>query len=90
MSTSQSKLNLSKLNPPQRDAVGHVEGPLLVLAGAGSGKTTTMAHRIASLVADQGVAGRNILGLSFTNKAAAELKDRVSKLVTSVSGSQAA
>jgi len=82
-------LNLSKLNPNQKEAVLHAEGPLLVLAGAGSGKTNTMAHRIAHLVAARYVPGSAILGLSFTNKAAKELKERVKGLVTKVAGKSA-
>jgi superfamily I DNA/RNA helicase len=79
-------LSLSKLNPNQREAVLHAEGPLLVLAGAGSGKTSTMAYRIAHLIAARHLPATAILGLSFTNKAAGELKERVAKLVTSVAG----
>ncbi len=75
-------MNLSNLNPRQREAVLHGDGPLLVLAGAGSGKTSTMASRIAHLIAERRVAPHQILGLSFTNKAAKELKERVSKLVS--------
>ncbi|MCC7443005.1 MAG: UvrD-helicase domain-containing protein [Bdellovibrionales bacterium] len=82
--------DLRRLNAPQREAVLHGEGPLLMLAGAGSGKTTTMAYRIAHLVSARGVRAENVLGLSFTNKAAKELKARVTKLVTQVSGAQAA
>ncbi len=82
-------LNLSRLNPPQREAVLHADGPLLVLAGAGSGKTSTMSYRIAHLIAERHVPARNILGLSFTRKAAEELKDRVKKLVKSVAGPKA-
>lgn len=76
-------LNLSRLNPQQREAVLHRQGPLLILAGAGSGKTNTMAHRIAYLIADRGLKPSQILGLSFTNKAATELKERVQKMVAS-------
>lgn len=75
-------LDLSKLNPHQREAVLHTTGPLLILAGAGSGKTNTMAHRIAHLISARGLRGHEILGLSFTNKAARELKDRVLGMVS--------
>jgi superfamily I DNA/RNA helicase len=60
-------LNLNRLNPNQRDAVLHPEGPLLVLAGAGSGKTSTMAYRIAHLIAARHMPATAILGVSFTN-----------------------
>lgn len=79
-------LNLNQLNPNQREAVLHAEGPLLVLAGAGSGKTSTMAYRIAHLISARHLPATAILGLSFTNKAAGELKERVVKLVSSVAG----
>jgi DNA helicase-2/ATP-dependent DNA helicase PcrA len=82
-------LNLDRLNPRQREAVLHTDGPLLVLAGAGSGKTSTMAYRIAHLIAERGVDGSAILGLSFTRKAAHELRERVRALVTRVSGPRA-
>lgn len=72
---------MNSLNPNQRSAVLHGEGPLLVLAGAGSGKTSTMAYRIAHLVASQKARPSEILGLSFTNKAAKELKERVHRLI---------
>lgn len=83
-------LNLTKLNEHQREAVLHGLGPLLILAGAGSGKTSTMAHRIAHLIAERHVPGSAILGLSFTNKAAGELKQRVYRLVQESLGRRAA
>jgi DNA helicase-2/ATP-dependent DNA helicase PcrA len=89
-SSSSSRLDLSRLNPEQRAAVLHTEGPLLILAGAGSGKTNTMTHRIAYLITEKGIPANRILGLSFTNKAATELKDRVRGLVKKVAGDGAA
>jgi len=85
-SSPSFKLDLSRLNPEQRAAVLHTEGPVLILAGAGSGKTNTMTHRIAYLIAEKKVSASRILGLSFTNKASTELKDRVKKLVEKVAG----
>jgi superfamily I DNA/RNA helicase len=82
-------LNLDHLNARQRDAVVYPSGPLLVLAGAGSGKTSTMAYRIAYLISERHVPGDAILGLSFTNKAAGELKERVTGLVSATSGKRA-
>lgn len=81
---------LARLNDRQKKAALHKTGPLLILAGAGSGKTTTMATRIATLISQHEVSAKNILGLSFTRKAAQELKERVVKMVTQTSGKTAA
>ena len=79
---TQSHLDeiLKGLNEPQRQAATHMEGPLLILAGAGSGKTTVLTRRVAYLIS-QGVEPRSILAITFTNKAANELKNRIRALL---------
>src|SRR3989344_4938308 len=70
------KKHIEKLNEAQKKAIAHTDGPLLIIAGAGAGKTKTLTHRIANLIS-QGVPPEKILAVTFTNKAAKEMRDRV-------------
>src|SRR5689334_20895466 len=72
---------LDELNAPQREAVEHKDGPIMIIAGAGSGKTKVLTTRIAHLMGYHHIDSFNILALTFTNKAAAEMKERVEKVL---------
>jgi DNA helicase-2/ATP-dependent DNA helicase PcrA len=81
VSVAASEDHLAQLNPVQREAALHVEGPLLVVAGAGSGKTRVLTHRVAHLIGAHGIKPNEILAITFTNKAAGEMRERLETML---------
>lgn len=86
--TADSAAMLASLNPQQREAARCIDAPLIIVAGPGTGKTRTLTYRIAYLLVRQGVSPENILAITFTNKAAAEMEDRLAALLGSVTAGQ--
>jgi ATP-dependent DNA helicase Rep len=83
---NDSRFRMSRLNPRQQEAVNYVGGPLLVLAGAGSGKTSVITRKIAHLIQNCGIRAQYIVAMTFTNKAAREMKERVGTLLRAGEG----
>ncbi|HAY54245.1 MAG TPA: ATP-dependent DNA helicase Rep, partial [Gammaproteobacteria bacterium] len=73
-------MDLNRFNPRQREAITHVGSPLLVLAGAGSGKTSVITHKIAWLIQEAGIPARHITAVTFTNKASREMRERIGNI----------